>query len=97
MDEEERLKEQGETLRDHEKRLIRAEVLYEAVCKDIKDMSSTMIERFGRLEKGIDTLRDDAGKEGKIGSATKAQVAMLVSVLSPIATGLIVYFLTRGR
>lgn len=85
-----------DTLKDHERRIIRLEECYKNMDEKLDSLKTDLAEKYGRIEKSIDHLREKIGNQSNDSSATKAQVSIILSLFSPIITGLIVYFLTRG-
>ena len=82
-------------LQEHERRITNLEACYCSLDKKMDDMKDNIIERVGRVEKSIDGLKDKLWEKSEENSATKAQLSLLIIILTPIITGVIVYFLTR--
>ncbi len=87
------LNEHEAALKDHEKRLITMEICYRNSERKMDDLKSEMVRNMGRLEKSIDTLSENLGRESNLNSSTRGQVAMVLAVATPIIVILVGYFL----
>lgn len=75
-----------ERLKDHERRIARLEACWESAHDIISEMRDDIKE-----------IKKDVKLNTNNDSATKAQVGMILSLITPIITGIVVYFLTRGN
>lgn len=52
---------------------------------------------ISEMRDDIKEIKKDVKLNTNNDSATKAQVGMILSLITPIITGIVVYFLTRGN
>ena len=86
------LEEHESALKDHERRLITMEICYKNSEKKIEELKSEMVRNMGRIEKSVDSLTEKLGRESNLNSSTRAQVALILAIATPIIVVLVGYF-----